>query len=221
MKCDKCSKVYKHQQSLSRHKKVCSKSAIEHKQDEIETLKQMLKTIQEDIKKINNCVPSHEAITNITNNQNITINITNFGSENTKHLEDTFLTQCFLEKNIVDIIEKIHFDKEYPQYHNVRLKSLKHNMMETYDNGRWVVKDKGETYNRLVDKGATILKFHIRKNKEAIQDECEEEEEDFEDLKEYIDFVQNDNDLKAPILQKLNLLFVNDPEIKLAEDEFI
>ena len=224
--CEHCSKSFKHQPNMSRHKKTCKRSTTsekKHSEDHIERLTEMLKIMQDDItniKNMNALIREGPSCTNITTNNQITINITNFGCENTKHLDESFLTQCFMEKNIFDIIEKIHFDKEYPQNKNVRIKSLKYSMMETYDDGKWVIMDKGETYNRLVDKGATILKFHVKRNKERIQNECNEDEEDFDDLKEYIDFVQEDNELKAPVLQKLDVLFVNDPEISLKQEEF-
>jgi hypothetical protein len=51
-------------------------------------------------------------------------------------------------------------------------------------------------------------------------DECDEEEQDFEELKEFIDFVQEDDDLKKPVFKKLDLLFTNDPTVTLASDEF-
>ena len=166
--------------------------------------------------------PVNQTINQTIISQNITINIASFGSEDIKHIEESkeFLTRCLMEKNIIDIIEKIHFDKDYPENQNVRLKSLKHGMMEMYIDGRWIIKDKGETYDRLVDKGANILKFHTKRNKKQVIAECEEEQEDFDELKEYIDFVQEDRDLKNPVLKKLDILFVNDSSVVLSQDEF-
>ena len=131
-----------------------------------------------------------------------------------------FLTSCFLERNIIDIIEKIHFDKDYPQNQNVRLKSLKHKMMETYINGKWVITDKDETLGKLVDKGTNIIRFHTKRNKQKVLDECEEADEDFDDIKEYFDFLPQDSDLKAPVMKKLYLLFVNDDSITIEANEF-
>ena len=217
--CDKCSKVFNYQSNLSRHKKTCTVKTDLQRTNNDNT--EMLKTILQEIQKMQANGMGNQ-INNTTTTQNITINITTFGLENIKHIEDSkeFLTQCFMDKNLVDIIKKIHFDDEFPQNKNVRLKSLKHGMMETFIDGKWIITDKGETFGQLLDKGATILKFHTRRNKKSIMDECDEEEQDFEELKEFIDFVQEDDDLKKPVFKKLDLLFTNDPTITLASDEF-
>ena len=62
--------------------------------------------------------------------------------------------------------------------------------------------------------------FTSKRNKQKIMDECAEEQEDFDCLKEFIDFVREDDDLKKPILKKLDLLFVNDSTIVLSENDF-
>ena len=240
--CDRCSKKFNHQQNLSRHRKICKHphptidiSMNDSINDTIPThnlpnqeiiisILQEMQEIRTEIKKLQTTqmLDSLHTINNITQTNNITINITSFGSENIKHIEESkeFLTACFMDKNIVDIIEKIHFDNEYPQNRNVRLKSLKHGMMETYVDGRWIITDKNDTFDRLVDKGTNILKFHTKRNKQKILEECDEDGEDFDGLKEYIDFVQDDDDLKKPLLKKLDLLFVNDTNIMLESGEF-
>ena len=92
--------------------------------------------------------------------------------------------------------------------------------METYVDGKWVVTDKDETLNRLVDKGTNIIRFHTKRNKQKVMDECEEEEEDFDDIKEYFDFLPRDDDLKIPVIKKLDLLFVNDDSITIEANDF-
>ena len=57
-------------------------------------------------------------------------------------------------------------------------------------------------------------------NEIVLGEECDEDGEDFDGLKEYIDFVQDDDDLKKPLLKKLDLLFVNDTNIMLESGEF-
>ena len=223
IRCGICSKAFKHRSSFSRHKAMCTSNT-----NVSPIAANILTTVLEEIQELKNMQFNQLAAisppTCITQNinQSITYNITSFGSEDTKHIlaASEFLTRCFMEKNLVEIIEKIHFDDKYPQNQNVRLKSLKHGMMETYVNGKWIVTDKDETLDQLVDKGATILKVHTRRNKDTIIDECEEEGVDFDDLKEFIDFVQNDDDFKKPVKKKMDVLFINDPLISLPEDDF-
>ena len=224
-----CSKTFEYHSNLSRHKKTC-KSVTTPQQlppqpnaDMMTTLLDIQKMLQQQ-QQAQSLIPplTQNTTNNITQNNKITINITSFGQEDIKHIESLteFLTSCFLDKNIVDIIEKIHFDKDYPQNQNDRLKSLKHKMMETYVNGKWVVTDKDETLGKLVDRGTNIMRFHTRRNKQKVMDECEEEEEDFDDIKEYFDFLPGDQDLKAPVLKKLDLLFVNDDSITLEPTDY-
>ena len=84
--CEHCSKSFKHQPNMSRHKKTCKRSTIsekKHSEDHIERLTEMLKIMQEDItniKNMNALVRENGSKTIPTNNQNITINI---GRENT------------------------------------------------------------------------------------------------------------------------------------------
>ena len=224
--CENCLKSFKHQQSLSRHKKTC-KSVIPIQNNLLLQILQAIQSIQSTQSTTIPLIPGpatniiqHNQHNQIT--QNITINLVSFGQENIKHIEamKEYLTDCFMSKDMVGIIEKTHFDNEYPQHQNIRLKSLKHGMMETYVNGKWIVTDKDETLDRLVDRGANILKFHVKRNKKDVIDECEEQEEDFEKLKEWIDFVQDDTELKQPVLKKLQLLFINDPTTVLANNDF-
>ena len=196
--CDKCSKTFKHESSLSRHKSTCTRSGTTSSTsaDILSTMLENQSKLLQEIQKLqsNQLVitatppPStNQTITqNVTNN--ITYNIASFGCEDIRHIEESkdFLTKCIVEKNLVDIIEKIHFDKDYPQNQNVRMKSFKHDLMETNTDGRWIITDKNETYDRLVNKGATIMKLHTKRNKQTIIDECEEEGEDFEDITHFL-----------------------------------
>ena len=220
-----CSKTFKHFSSLSRHKKMCTNTRIIHTNQEMTTQNTEIMTKLMEMQTMILEMDKKQTTTNINtqNNNNVTINIASFGQEDTKHIENLseFLTSCFLDKNIVEIIEKIHFDKEYPQNQNVRLKSLKHKMMETYVNGKWIITDKDDTFNRLINKGTNIIRFYTRRNKQKVMQECEDEDEDFDDIKEYFDFLPEDNDLKIPVVKKLNLLFVNDDKINLNHDEFM
>ena len=70
--CVKCSKVFKHDSSFGRHKKICEVSTkLPHlNQETIPAIFEMLKEIQLDLKKMQatNLVPSNNITQNINNN---------------------------------------------------------------------------------------------------------------------------------------------------------
>ena len=97
--------------------------------------------------------------------QNIIFNVKNFGNENMDYLSHEFLTSCLITNNIVPPIESIHLDSEHHENHNIKMKSLRYDLMEQYFDGKWIVTDKEETLDELINKGYRVLKYHSRKNK--------------------------------------------------------
>jgi hypothetical protein len=54
---------------------------------------------------------------------------------------------------MVDLLKKIHFDDEHPENQNIRLKSLKRELMEIVkDDQKWHLMDKTEALNKLMRK---------------------------------------------------------------------
>lgn len=41
-----------------------------------------------------------------------------------------------MNKDILSLIENIHCDKKHPENHNIRIRSLKKNLMETFENNK-------------------------------------------------------------------------------------
>ena len=74
-----------------------------------------------------NTTNSHDNSHNKIENQNITININAFGNENLEYIDDKAITECIsrVYKSIPSLLEKIHFDPEHPENHNIKITNKK------------------------------------------------------------------------------------------------
>jgi hypothetical protein len=123
---------------------------------------------------LNNVTDS--TVTNSTTN-NITIN--NYGSENIDHIlqDHEFMTRCvktMLSEGIPELLRKIHFDDEHPENQNVRLRSLKRDLMEIFAD-RWKVVPGTKTTEKLIHKGLRLLgEFYDTTMRENPHDETDQ-----------------------------------------------
>lgn len=209
--CDYCGRLFSSKQSKYQHKTRCKAKTTDETALKIKELEDRMAT----------SIGGSTNIINNTNNihDNIIINIKNFGCENMKHIEQdkTFLTSCLILRDIKSLIENIHCDKEYPENHNVRIKSIKKDLMETYVDGRWIISDKEETLDELMNKGYRVLKFHSHKNKTDIKDECDDDEE-YKNIQQWLESIYEDNKIRKPIKKQLLILFMNNKALLLGKD---
>jgi hypothetical protein len=223
--CEWCDKFFKHPQGRSQHKRICKNKPTN---DVVQSLVQKLNELETELYEIKHgpkC-PTNVTNNNTTNNtnntniqNNITINIKSFGCENIKHIEQDkqFLTNCLMQRDIKSLIESIHCDKEYPENHNVRIKSMKQELMETYVDGKWIITDKEETLDELINKGYRVLRLHSHRNKSDIIDECDDDDE-YDDIMKWLESIYDDNKLRKPIKKQLLILFLNNKALLLGRD---
>jgi len=151
--CEKCEKILSNQQNYKRHCKTC-KGKINKLQcdicNEIFTLSQAKYRHQKNckvkkeeeqkviIQNITNNNITNNTTNNITNN-NIVIQINAFDKETEHHINHEFTLDCFESAcwGIIKMIDKIYFDKECPQNHNVKLLSLKNKLVEVFTEKDW------------------------------------------------------------------------------------
>ena len=221
--CEYCDKFFKHPQGRSQHKKICKNKPSE---DMVKTLVQKVNELENELLEMKQGQRYGNNITNNTTNNNtqnvqnnITINIKSFGFENMKHIESDkqFLTHCLMQRDIKSLIESIHCDKEYPENHNVRIRNIKQDLMETYIDGKWIITDKEEALDELINKGYRVLKFHSHRNKTDIIDECDDDDE-YDDIMKWLESIYDDNKLRKPIKKQLLILFMNNKALLLGKD---
>ena len=97
---------------------------------------------------------------NVTNNNNIQINIiNNFGQENTKYISQDFLMETV--KRVYDaiptLLKHIHFNPEHPENHNVKLPNKRDKYMLVRRSDKWRHQKKSEVLDSLVRKAHYYL----------------------------------------------------------------
>lgn len=218
--CDHCHREFNTYQSRWRHLKVCKEIP---KTDTILALESKVKHLEEMITELSAAKPT--TINNITNNgqinntQNVHIHLRDLGHENISYLNNAFLTQCFVTKDIVKLLENIHCDKEHPENHNIRIKSQKRNQIEMRENERWMIKDEDEALTDCIKNGYRILVRHGYKHKkDIISDELDNEEE-YYDIRDWLERVHDSMKEQKPIKRKLLLLFLSNQALLLGKDD--
>ena len=121
--------------------------------------------------KINN--NSNNTINTNNNNNNNTINIVKFGTEK---LQEIFTDkQMFnLIKNggscINESIKYIHFNDKKPEYKNIFITNLKDKYAYVFDGDTFIIKEKNEVLDELLDNHAYNIKEFVEKNRDDLAD---------------------------------------------------
>lgn len=190
--CPNCDKQYTTRQARHKHKQTCkgtpqNEDSGEHqiviKVDDYQKLLSRIEVLekQNNIHNVQNTIITNTGNQyNIQNQTQYQININNFGSENTSYLTSEFLSYCLINprKGMTELIDKIHYNKEYPENQNIRCKSLKQNVFEKYIDSEWRACDASNTLDELIRKGYKILNTHYTDNfmndPEVIEDEIKQ-----------------------------------------------
>jgi hypothetical protein len=210
-----CGKSYTTRQGLYVHRGKCNFQEKTNLQDEVNELKQEITNLREHLL---SRVVTNNTTNNITNNIQNNIVLHGFGHETLTHLPKSFLNYCFANKDIVQLIENVHFDKECPENQNVRIKSSKNELMEYYQNGGWVLSTQDRILTELVQKGYRILRTHGKKNKDGIMEDEDLEEDDYNNVLRWLEDVYEDERQQKPIKKDLLVLFLNNRPILLGKD---
>ena len=188
--CKFCQKTFSCQPSKSRHQnyyckqnpnvKKPGKSKQPETQDGNTTIEQQLKEILNIIKMSNPQTNVHYG----DNVQNVFV-VNNYGSETTHHITSQFLDDCMSQrkKGLLQLIDKIHFNPDVPENHNVKIVSKKREVMGVYKDGDWVMESKHSVLHDLIDKGYKILYKHYI-------DTVDKDEDDQSDTS-YYDFLMD------------------------------
>jgi hypothetical protein len=141
------------------------------------------------------------------NNNNIiqNISINNYGEENLKCLTEEYLSKLIKGAftAIPKLIEKIHFNPEYPENQNIKITNKKEPYIKVRKNNKWELQDKKETLDTIVDDKYDILDDHIDSKEENL---TEFEKDIMEKFKER---VNNEEDLLKEIKKKTELIILN------------
>jgi hypothetical protein len=148
--CDKCAKQYKTKSSYINHSENCNfvstmqcpkcMKSFSHKQSKLRHMKKnrckpvsIIHSGNVHIENVTNNVTTNNITNNLTNN----IYINNYGHERLDYISDDFFINKTLKSvqyHIIPIyIEKKHFDKDFPENHNIQ-----------YANNKFLIKQKND-----------------------------------------------------------------------------
>ncbi len=151
IKCDVCGVNFTTEYNLKRHiDSVCMKESSKDKL--IEKLINMISNNMNFNNGIINNNTTNIETQNITNNQQ-NINLVAFGEEDLSFISDK-VCEWFLDrgfKSVPHLIEYVHFNKKYPQFHNIYLPNLRQNVIVFFDNDKWKTKNKNEVIEQLIN----------------------------------------------------------------------
>ena len=130
--------------------------------------------------------PTNNTQNNTQNNDHSTnktinnIQINNYGEENLEMLTDEFKVNCVLHPSLalIDIVEKIHFNDDYPENKNIRILNKRDNKIQIRNDGKWCYhsKDKAIRYT-LEDCNDKLEQFYEEKKvqfRKLIRMSCKE-----------------------------------------------
>jgi hypothetical protein len=198
-RCGFCEKGFKHHSNQLEHQRICKQKPSKN----VQCLQNEITKLKDDVKHLKSLV-SNKIVNNITNNiqhNNITIHLNNFGNEKIEHMAHNFIKDCLKEKDMVRLLEHIHFDPEHPENHTIRIKNVNQNLMEYHEEGRWVIGKKDKVLEDMINCiGYRVLRTFYRKNKQDINEEIQEEEGGFlegekviSEIKSWLDKIEKDD----------------------------
>lgn len=110
---------------------------------------------------------------NVSNNLNLVtynVDIRAFGKENWDHLSSEIILPVMKQVNsaIPEIVRMLHFSREHPENHNIRISNKKLNHVTVFDGTKWSTRNKNNTIetivSNIVDKLETNYEFDFLKN---------------------------------------------------------
>ena len=177
-KCKYCNKIFKYPQGLSKHIKYsCKRSQDEDMQElvrllneqnrllnervtsnsQIQVAKETNDKMQKQISKLANKLKIHNVTNanNTFNTLNNTSNINLLGYENTNYscISEREMVKCIKDCNfcVKSFIEKVHFNRRYPENMNIYISSIKANYIMVYRDGIWNIVDKKKHIDNMYE----------------------------------------------------------------------
>lgn len=211
--CKKCNKVFSHASGLSKHKKSCGTNEDQNVIDvEKEKMKKEIEELQHQIsllidKHADSSITNNNTQNIDTQNNNITITINAFGKENIDYLDDKTIACCIdrVYKCVPAILEKIHFNPDHPENHNIKITNKKLPYASIMgDNKKWKTVDKKDAIEKMVHKGYDLLEDNYTEKKDEFNKNKRDRFEEFKSK-----FEEDDKELMKNLKTETELLVIN------------
>ena len=195
---------------LENKKGELKKNEIDELKKEHEYLKDKIEDLLIELSKntsaINNNITNNTTHHTNNNQKIINININNYGNENTEYLNKDYLNNLLngAFSAIPKLIEKIHFNPNHPENHNIKITNKKEPYIKVRKNDKWELQDKKETLETLVDDKYYILEDHYSEiNSDDISNHTKEIMEKFRSK------FGDDKELQKEIQKKSEIIILN------------
>jgi uncharacterized C2H2 Zn-finger protein len=166
--CPTCEQKFSSPQSLSKHKKLCSKKLF----TEIKELKKKIKTLENK----NNSIVNNTQNNNCNNTiNNININAYGTHTPTLTYNELEKLLKIGARSAITRLIETNHFNKDKPENMNFYISNYKDNIGRVYDGETWIMKDGDELVNEIYDLYQSLVDNLIEDITYYSEDETEQQ----------------------------------------------
>lgn len=174
--------------------------------DEMDELRKQVETLIGNTAKQTTNNNSNIQTQNNIENQNVIV-VNSFGNENIEHLTDQII--CKLIKtapftSVPQLIEKIHFDPDHPENHNIKITNKKMNYAEIVQNNKWVTANKKKVIDDVIQKSYNLLDEKYTDNKDTISEKRKERFENFQERYE-----QDNEELHRNIKNDVDLILIN------------
>lgn len=178
-KCNTCDHAFVSRQGKYKHSKTC-KGKIDGQDSVITKLQNQLDEIQEELKKAkavgignqNNGMIINNNITNIDNS----VNVKSFGHENMAAVPPDFIRSCWMNLEFRQLFENLHYDPNFPENNNIRLKSAKRQQLEIYKDDKWKITPFKVGLDEILMRLHSIFEAYYKKNRNDVLEDVGEEE---------------------------------------------
>lgn len=183
--CEHCDMKFNSRSNRSRHLHTCKKNV-----DTFDIIKMQLNELAQklDNKMVSNNTNSgnnngntdsnnnNSANSHNTNTNTVNINIRNLGHENMAAVPDEFIRSCWMNLEFRQLFENLHYDPNFPENNNIRLKSSKRQQLEIYKDDKWKITPFKNGLNEIMTRLHSIFELFYKKNRKDIIEDVGEEE---------------------------------------------
>jgi len=192
--CQFCKKVFSRNGNLNRHMSVCKfNPKNKFMTSVVEDNSINNGTVNNNINNgtVNNTVNNDNSVNknaNITNNY-----IFNFGNEKTSYITPAMLKKCYLEprKAIGYLSEMIHFHKDHPENHNIKVDPTNKDFAKVMIRGKWNYAKQQQIIDAMAKSGFFMLEGRYNECHEDLESEKQNDWDDF-----YYDYMSDENGAK-------------------------
>tara|TARA_B100000902_G_scaffold399940_1_gene473814 strand:- start:6798 stop:7535 length:738 start_codon:yes stop_codon:yes gene_type:complete len=128
---------------------------VQTQQDTIEDLLKRVQLLEDRLQPRNNQQNNNCTVNNTQNNININLQLstTPFGQENWGYISDKEMLKIMGGVNscIPTIVERLHFDTEHPENHNIRIQNKARSEIKVFDGKMWRTQDRNNTVDEMIE----------------------------------------------------------------------